>query len=120
MSEVIGIMSGRRITPPMAVVKTESDSTFPSRPSTRPSNSGHLTQAPGAEPSSDNSLTHLANPDFSKPPEKELDLPLRMKQMLEMLEETEPARVEIRYNEFVGVEEKLANAPVQEGDQIKL
>jgi hypothetical protein len=43
-----------------------------------------------------------------------------MKQRLEFAKRTEPAKVQGRYNEFEALEEKLASAPAQDGDQIKL
>jgi len=104
----------------MTVVKTERDAPVPRQPSTHSLNSGPVSRAPAGGSSSEMSSSNLANPDFSKPPEKELELPPRMKELFEVSEATEPVKVHIRYNEFKAAEERLANAPVQEGEQIKL
>jgi hypothetical protein len=111
-------MNGPRTTGPMAIIKTEGESTFPTQPHSP--NSGALIPAPASRPSSDITSSLLSNAVFSEPLEEELNLPPLMKQRLEFAKRTEPAKVQGRYNEFEALEEKLASAPVQDGDQIKL
>jgi hypothetical protein len=114
-------MNGPRTTGPMAIIKTEGESTFPTqqRP-THSLNSGALIPAPASRPSSDITYSLLSNAVFSEPLEEELNLPPLMKQRLEVVKRTEPAKVQDRYNEFEALEEKLASTLVQEGDEIKL
>ena len=114
-------MNGPTTTGPMAVIKTEGESTFPTeQPPTHSPNSGALRPAPASRPSSDITSSLHSNAVFSEPLEEELNLPPLMKQRLEFAKRTEPAKVHDRYNEFEALEEKLASAPVQDGDQIKL
>jgi len=104
----------------MGFIKTEGESAFPSQPPENSRNSAALIPAPALRPSSDIPPSTISNPEFSAPQEEELELPPLMKQRLDFAGRTESAKLQHRYNEFVALEEKFANAPVQEGDQIKL
>jgi len=104
----------------MRIIKTEGESALPSQPPAHSPNSGTLTRTPALRLPSDIPPSNIPNPGFSESQEEELELPPLMEHRLEFAKQTEPAKVQRRYNEFVALEEKFANATVQEGDQIKL
>ena len=95
----------------MGILKSEDLPAFPNQP---------LAYAQTGRPSSNVSLTNSSTSEFPEPPEEELELPPRMKQMVDIVKQMKPDLLQNRYSEFVGLEEKIAKAPVEEAYQIKL
>jgi hypothetical protein len=96
----------RSMTPPMAIVKEEEN----------------LASVQSSNRTAQGTVALAAAPSVSSllDTEQDLELPPRMRSILEEVIRTQPERVKTRYDEFLEVEKRAASKLVQNSSQVKL